>query len=144
MRDRIFSKFSDTMTFNLNWIKDINDVAVLYEGSNGTWVPQKDNFNGVKPAQFNMTGYVIGTNAVYYGPQGSVRASVSDLNKFMCIFRNRGFYNGSRVIPSDMIYEMIRPRYQFHGLKHGALDDNHAYGFGLFQTTYRSSDVIRR
>lgn len=41
-----------------------------------------------------------------------------------------------------MVNEMIRPRYQFHGTSHGALNDFHAYGTGLFSTTYRQNDVF--
>ena len=51
-----------------------------------------------------MTGYIIGTNAGYYGPQGSVRASVTDLAKFIDIIRCQGSFRGLSVIPSDMVF----------------------------------------
>ena len=88
-----------------------------------------------------MTGYVIGTNAGYYGPQGSVRASVTDLAKFIDIIRCNGRFRGLTVIPADLASEMIKPRYQYHGPSSGGSDDFHAYGTGLFTTTYRTRDV---
>lgn len=86
------------MNFNPAALKNPNDLAVLYTGNNGKWVVAKDDYNGTIP-DFNMTGYAIGTNAGYYGPQGSVRASVTDLIKFSNILKNKGLYNGSVVIP---------------------------------------------
>lgn len=50
-----------------------------------------------------MTGYVVGTNAGYYGPQGSVRASVNDLIRFSNLLRNNGKYNGIQVLPSQVV-----------------------------------------
>jgi hypothetical protein len=37
---------------------------------------------------------------------------------------------------------MIKPRYQFHGKIFGGEMDFHTYGFGLYTTTYRTSDQI--
>lgn len=37
---------------------------------------------------------------------------------------------------------MLKPRYQFRGSKFGAENDFHLYGFGLYTTTYRSTDTV--
>ena len=91
MKEKLLSAFSDTMTFNPASLRVPNDLGVLYEGQSGKWVATKDNYNGTI-TDFNMTGYVIGTNAGYYGPQGSVRASVHDLAQYINILRNNGLF----------------------------------------------------
>lgn len=141
MKEKVFSYFSEAMTFNPASIKSPNDLGVLYEGDHGKWVATKDNYNGTIP-DFNMTGYKMGTNAGYYGPQGSVRASVTDLAKYINMIRNDGKHNSTQVIPAAMVAEMRKWRYQFHGKEHGGESDFHAYGTGLFSTTYRNQDVI--
>jgi hypothetical protein len=74
------------MNFNPALLPNPNDLAVLYNGNKGTWVPDCDNYQGKIPSR-NLTGYKIGSNAAIYGPQGSVRASVSDLTKYINILR---------------------------------------------------------
>jgi hypothetical protein len=37
---------------------------------------------------------------------------------------------------------MLKPRYQFHGLEGGSKNDFNLYGFGLYTTTYSSSDTV--
>lgn len=38
--------------------------------------------------------------------------------------------------------EILKPRYQYHGLGGGANIDMHLYGLGLFTTSYSQSDRI--
>lgn len=102
MSERFFKEFTEDMTFNPVTLSDANNLAVLYEGDNGKWVPTKDNYNGSIP-DFDMTGYVLGTNAGYYGPQGSVRASVTDLVQYINIIRKNGLYKDKSILPADMV-----------------------------------------
>jgi len=37
---------------------------------------------------------------------------------------------------------MLKPRYQYHGKIFGSEMDYHTYGFGLYTTTYRTTDMI--
>lgn len=142
MRERFLKKFSGAMNFNPAQLPNPNDLGVLYIGNNGKWQADCDNFRGTIP-QRNLTGYVIGTNGAIYGPQGSVRASVSDLIKYINIIRTKGYNNatGEQLLQKSSVEEMIRPRYQFRGTGFGSENDFHAYGTGLFTTTYRTNDV---
>jgi hypothetical protein len=46
-----------------------------------------------------MTGYVVGTNGVVFGPQGSMRASVSHLSNYIGMLANKGVTKeGTRVL----------------------------------------------
>lgn len=92
MRDNLLSKFSTTMNFNPAQLPNPNDLGVLYVGSGGAWRADADNYKG-NITQRNLTGYVIGTNGAIYGPQGSIRASVSDLVNYINIIRNKGVDN---------------------------------------------------
>lgn len=142
MADKFLSKVSGKMNFNPAQLSSKDDLAVLYIGSSGKWAADCDNYKGVIP-QRNLTGYVVGTNAAIYGPQGSVRASVSDLTKYINLLRLRGFNNETKtqVLAQTSVAALIRPKYQFHGTAHGSANDFHAYGAGIFTTTYRTNDV---
>ena len=130
------------MNFNPAQLPNPNDLGVIYIGSSGNWQADCDNFKGNIP-QRNLTGYVIGSNGAIYGPQGSVRASVSDLLKYINIIRLKGYNSatGKQQKKKTSVLEMIRPRYQFKGAAYGSENDFHAYGTGLFTTTYRTNDV---
>jgi len=65
-------------------------LGVLYVGSAGSWKPNYDYYPDGKIVQRNLTGYKIGTNGVIYGPQGSLRASVSHLTNYAITLANLG------------------------------------------------------
>lgn len=142
MRDNFFKEFSEAMNFNPAQLPVPNDLGVLYIGNAGSWQSDCDNYKGNIP-QRNLTGYVIGSNAAVYGPQGSVRASVSDLTKYINIIRLKGLHEptGKQLLQRSSVEQMTKWRYQFKGANYGAEDDFHAYGTGLFTTTYRTNDV---
>lgn len=143
MSANFLSKVSDRMAFNPAALRSKDDLGVLYVGAAGKWVADCDDYKGVIP-QRNLTGYAVGTNAAIYGPQGSVRASVDDLSRYIDLLRLQG-YNAqtkAQVLSADSVRTLTRPRYQYHGPASGALNDFHAYGAGIFTTTYRTNDVL--
>lgn len=85
-----------------------------------------------------MTGYRIGTNGAIFEPQAGVRASVSSMAKYINILREKG----KSVLTSEMVKEMIRPRYVFRGLAYGTGANFNTYGLGLHTTGYRLRDNI--
>lgn len=62
-------------------------------------MPSLDNYpTGVIPKR-NTTGYKIGTNAGWYGPQGSIRASATHLNLYAIMIANKGVAkSGQRIL----------------------------------------------
>ena len=77
-------------TFQTSTIVNADNLGACFEGNNGKWVPQVDYYPDGKIPVRNMTGYVIGSNGVIFGPQGSLRASVSHMSNYIAMLANRG------------------------------------------------------
>jgi hypothetical protein len=103
MKQRILSKISSTMNFNPADILNSNDLSVLYTGSNGKWVASQDNYKGGSIPQRNLTGYTIGTNGAIYGPQGSIRCTVTDLLKYINMIRENGIYKNNTILKPESV-----------------------------------------
>jgi CubicO group peptidase (beta-lactamase class C family) len=93
---------------------DVNHVAVLYRKgqdgawkSDGPWVPQTDDFQGKRPApRAGLERYVPGTNALGFGAQGGLRASVEGLSRIMRMLMNGGELDGVRILKSTSVASM--------------------------------------
>jgi CubicO group peptidase (beta-lactamase class C family) len=146
-RDNILSLLSEgeseVATFNPALIRDTRNLGVLYLGEKGKWVPNYDFYPDGKIVQRNLTGYIIGSNGVVYGPQGSLRASAGHLTNYAIMLGNGGrTKRGKTILSAESVSEMTKPRYHYHGLTGGVLNDFHTYGLGLYSTTYRKTDTI--
>lgn len=102
-------------SFSVADLMNIRNLAVLYRTSGGTWVPQADNYGGVKPAQRDLSAYVIGSNAVAFGPQGGLRISAKDLAVFMLARMNGGEYQGVRILRDSTARLMNQPVWTYNG-----------------------------
>ena len=134
-KEKIFQPLQITGSFNIQDIPNINNVAVLYRRSGGSWVPQFDNYGGVKPSPRDLTGYVVGTNGVIFAPQGGLRISTNDLAKFMLMIKNGGIYNGIRILNDSTVQRMLNPSWIYNGSNgnnyYGIFN---TYGFGCHRT----------
>lgn len=135
-KEKIFQPLGISGSFNIQDIPNINNVAVLYRKSGSSWVPQADNYNGVKPPPRNLSGYVIGSNGVIFAPQGGLRISANDLAKFMMMIMNGGVLNGVRILNDTTVQRLLNPVWIFNGS-----NGNNYYGifttyaFGNHRTT---------
>jgi hypothetical protein len=68
-----------------------NNLATLYRGNaKGEWIPQNDYYpTGVIPAK-NATGYVIGSNGIWFSPAAGLRASVTHMCNYVYMLGNKG------------------------------------------------------
>jgi CubicO group peptidase (beta-lactamase class C family) len=114
-RTHLFAPLGLPISFNAADLPNINNVAVLYRKSGGTWNPQADNFGGVKPAQRDLSGYTIGTNGVIYGPQGGLRTSALDLAVFSRMLMNGGIVNGVRLLQDSTAARMRSTVWSYSG-----------------------------
>ncbi len=126
-KEKIFQPLGITGSFNIQDIPNINNVSVLYRKSGSTWVPQTDNYLGVKPPPRNLSGYVIGSNGVIFAPQGGLRCSANDLSKFMMMIMNGGILNGVRILNDSTVARMINPVWIYNG-------SNGNNYYGIFNT----------
>ena len=140
MKQNLLSKIG-SLSYNPADLPVPNNLAALYTGLNGKWLAVKDNFNGTIP-QRNLTGYIPGTNAGIYGPQAFVRATTDELLKYINMIRNKGLLNGTQVLKTTSVADLVRPRYEYHGEAGGSYDDMHAYGLGIASFGYYPNDNV--
>lgn len=135
-KEKIFDRLQISGSFNIQDIPNINNVAVLYRRSGGVWVPQFDNYGGVKPSPRDLSSYVIGTNGVIFAPQGGLRISANDLSKFMLMIMNGGILNGVRILNDSTVEKMLIPSWIYNGSNgnnyYGIFN---TYGFGCSRTS---------
>lgn len=101
--------------------------------SEGPWIAQVDDYKGVAPsvngiyvnnpderardAVYSYADYRIGSNATIFSPQGGLRISLSDLEKWMQMFINNGEYNGQQILSRNSVDEMFKPYWTLNAAK---------------------------
>ena len=141
MKNEILIPLGIAGSFNIQDLTDIGNVAVIYRNISG-WSPQADNFNGVMPPAPNLAAYVIGSNGVYFGPQGGFRTSVSDIGKFLKYTKSNGLSVPGFMLESTLA-EMKNIQWNFNGNN----GDNYyglfnKWGLGLHYANTNSNDFI--
>ncbi len=94
---------------------DFENIAVLYRYQNSQWVPQKDNYNGVKSQPQNLSNYILGKDAFIFSPTGGLRTSAMDLAKFMIAHMNGGVYKGKRILQENSVHQMHSVKWSYNG-----------------------------
>jgi CubicO group peptidase (beta-lactamase class C family) len=124
MRQEILMPLGITGSFNIQDIDDINDIAVLYRNQNG-WTPQFDNYQGVMPnPPANLPSLTLGTNGLFFSPQGGLRASASELGRMLAFIQTNGNANPG-IISEETLLLMKSIAWDYNGTN----GDNY---FGLF------------
>jgi len=62
-----------------------------------------------------LTGYVIGSNGIIYGPQGGLRINMIELSAHLMMLANGGKHNGKQVISEEAAKLMLTPHWTFNG-----------------------------
>ena len=108
-----------------------DDLATLYRRSpEGSWVPQGPDRTGVRTAAaWPLEGYVPGTNAGLFGPQGALRVSVAGLGRLMRALLGGGELDGARILGEQTVRSLLEPQWR-HDARPGHVN-GHTLG-GLF------------
>ncbi len=115
MQQTLFIPLGISASYIPEGVTDINNLAVIYRGEEGKWVSQTDDFKGVMTAPRDFSGYVTGTNAAVFSPQGGLRISAAELAKIMILHINKGKYDGRRIISAKSIRLMHKPQWTYNG-----------------------------
>ncbi|MFN3874693.1 MAG: serine hydrolase domain-containing protein [Flavobacteriales bacterium] len=94
MRQQVLLPLGIAGSFNVQDLDDIAQLATLYRNS----APQADNFNGVMPPAPNLGAYVIGTNGLYFAPQGGLRCSALELAQVAKLLLGNGTVDGNTIL----------------------------------------------
>jgi CubicO group peptidase (beta-lactamase class C family) len=141
MKNEILKPLGVAATFSLQDIEDITTLGTIYRFDDKGWLPNKDDFKGVKPTPSDLSNYVIGNNAVFFAPQGGLRASSSDIGKFIKYLKNDG--KTAKILSTETIKLMKTNQWTFAETN----GDNYngffkQYGLGLHHTNLNTSDII--
>ncbi len=115
LQQTLFIPMGITGSYIPEGVTDINNLAVIYRGEEGKWVAQTDNYKGVMASPRDFSGYVTGTNAAVFSPQGGLRISAAELARVMILHLNKGKYNGKRIISAKSIRLMHKPQWIYDG-----------------------------
>ena len=108
VRQHILFPLNSTGSFNIDDLADsINNVAVLYRKSGNNWMPQVDNYKGIPPTPRNYSSYIIGSNGLVFGPQGSLRINAKGMAAFLLMIGNNGLYQNTRIL-NDSTARLMR------------------------------------
>ncbi len=111
IQKNLFIPLGITGSYIAEGVTDINNLAVIYDNDNGNWVPGTDNFRGVMSAPRDFSGYVTGTNAAVFSPQGGLRISGVELARIMTLHMNKGKYEGQRIVSKKSIKLMHKAQF---------------------------------
>ncbi|MBR2048805.1 MAG: beta-lactamase family protein [Oscillospiraceae bacterium] len=123
------------------------DAAGEYDPSNGTWMPQCDDFSQGYPRE-DYAGYVLGSNGSLFGPMGSLRVSVSELCRLMGMFCHGGNENGVQILKPETLDRMFSPAWCYDPARNNGdtyLGMMRCYGMGphIFTNTEQCDRILR-
>lgn len=134
MRDEVFAPLAMNASFDILDLDDIDDVAVLYRFVD-SWTPQADNYAGEWPPAPNMAGYLPGTNAARFAPQGGLRCSAPDLLKLVSEWTLLASGSTtSQLLPAPAVSQLRNEAWSFDGANgntYGGLFEAWAHGLHL-------------
>ncbi len=114
MQQTLFVPLGITGSYIPEGVTDINNLAAIYRNEDGSWTPQTDAFGGVMASPRDFSGYVTGTNAAVFSPQGGLRISAAELARVMILHLNKGKYEGKRIISAKSIRLMHKPQWIYN------------------------------
>lgn len=123
MRQQVLLPLGIHGSYNVQDLPGVGDLAVLYRNSS----PQVDNFGGVMPPAPDLSQYTIGTNGLYFAPQGGLRVSALELARIAILLANEGTCNGVSLLQPATVALMLADEWTWNGSN----GDNY---FGLFRS----------
>ena len=111
MREHILAPLGITGSFNVQDLTDLDHLAVLYRNS----VAQADNLGGVMPAPPDLSTYTIGTNGLFFGPQGGLRVSARQLARVIMLLQGQGTWNGITLLQPATVQLMLDDQWTYNG-----------------------------
>ncbi len=127
-------------TFLVDNLPELGSLSVLYRNGSPSW----DNYGGVFPTPRDLSGYVPGTNAVIFSPQGGLRASARELSDVLQMLAHEGSWNGVTVLEPATVATFISDAWTFNGTNgNNYFDLFNSWGLGIQRTTNTpGGDVI--
>lgn len=141
MKSEILDPLGITGSFNIQDLPEIDDLGVLYR-NNGGWQPQVDNYQGIMPPPPDLSDYVLGTNGLYFAPQGGLRCTAEEVVLLMDYLDTDGATASLGIAPGRL-QEMKISTWLYdgnNGDNYGGLFNRWAHGLHVANVT--SGDQI--
>ncbi len=123
MREEILLPMGIEGSYNIQDLDEIGELATLYRNS----VPQADDHNGTMPPAPDLSGYINGSNGLYFAPQGGLRASALELANILRTISGEGTFEGAQVLEPATMAAMLANEWTWNGNN----GDNY---YGLFRS----------
>ncbi len=142
MKNEILKPLNINTSYNINDIDDIENIATLYRGKDNVWTPTKDDYSAKPPKIFDLTGFEIGKNGTFFGPQGGLRVSAKNLIVFLKYLKSDGT-TVPNLISKKTIQKMKQMQWKFDGTNGDCYDNFYnSWGLGLHITNTNEKDVV--
>jgi CubicO group peptidase (beta-lactamase class C family) len=115
MRQEILIPMGISVSYNVNHIENLDNLAVLYRKSNGNRVAQANNYQGIQPVFGNLEGYIPGTNGGRFAPQGGLRITATDLSKIFQLLLNHGSHQTTQILSATAVEQMHNDQWTHNG-----------------------------
>lgn len=123
MRQQVLLPLGIHGSYNVQDLPGVTDLAVLYRNS----APQSDNYNGMMPPAPDLSQYVIGSNGLFFAPQGGLRVSALELSRIAILLANEGSFDGTALLQPATVALMLGNEWTWNGSN----GDNY---YGLFRS----------
>ncbi len=123
MRQHILLPMGIAGSYNIQDLDTIGNVAVLYRNS----TPQADNYGGAMPPPPDLGSYVVGSNGLYFAPQGGLRCSALELAQVLKLMHGEGTVDGTTILQPTTWTAMAADTWTWNG-------SNGNNYFGLFRS----------
>lgn len=142
MKNEILEPLGITGSYNIQDINTMDDIAVLYRNQGG-WNPQFDNYQGVMPSPpFNLPSLVLGTNGLFFSPQGGLRASANELGTLLQFIKTDGASHPG-IISQPTLQEVKSIQWDFNGSNgDNYFDLFNRWGMGVHHANLTKDDQI--
>lgn len=94
--------------------------------------PYAEEINGT----YSLAGYIPGTNATFFAPQGGLRISLRGMAHTLEMLLQQGMYKGQQIIGSNSFKEMTKKQWCYDAARQNGdtcSDTLLSYGLGLYQ-----------
>lgn len=89
--------------------EELRKLSAVYQKYGSSWSAQVDDYHNNNVGGYDLSEYQVGTNGTIFAPQGGLRISLSDLEKWLLLFLNDGKYNNRVILNKQSIEEMFAP-----------------------------------
>ena len=114
-------------------------VADDYQGKR-----QKKDRLFIESEAYSLRGYVPGTNATGFSPQGGLRISFAELGHALEMLMNNGNYRGRQILQPASVAEILRPRWHYDpAVNNGDTYDGTMLAYGLGEYPIYGSSTAR-